>query len=268
MSTLIYEKRGAIARIVINRPEKHNAMTPEMSCRMTDAWTDAAEDPAIRVALLTGAGTAAFCTGSDLTLAVPLKAGRRAPENEWDERYLSDASIAHRALLKDVEFLKPIVVAVNGIAVGGGTEMLMNTDIRIAADNARFGLPEICRGLVPAGGSMVHLPQQVGWCAAMELIMLGQPISAARALEMGLVNKVVPAEELTVVAEGIAQQLAAGAPLAQQAAKRAMIAASGRPLAEGYAVEQAAMLSVRQTADAAEGVRAFTEKRSPIFVGR
>jgi enoyl-CoA hydratase len=268
MPTLIYDKHDGIARITLNRPEKRNAMTPEMSCRMADAWADSAADPAVRIILLSATGDTAFCAGSDLTLAVPLKAGRRAPSDEWDERYLSDPTIVERALLKGVECFKPIVAAINGIAIGGGMEMLMGTDIRIAAENARFGLSEVARGLVPAGGSMVHLPRQVGWCAAMELIMLGEPVSAVRAREIGLINQVVPAGELAATAEAVARKLAAGAPIAQQEAKRAMLLAADRSLEEGYACEQLAAAAVRHTEDAQEGIRAFVERRSPVFVGR
>ena len=110
------------------------------------------------------------------------------PQDEWDERFVADESIMYRALLKGFDFFKPVVVAVNGIAVAGGMELLMSTDIRIVSESASFGLSEVSRGLLPSGGSLVHLPRQVGWCAAMEIVLLAEPISAQRASEMGFIN--------------------------------------------------------------------------------
>ena len=266
--SLIYEKAMGLARIVLNRPEKYNALTPEMFCRLADAWDDAAADPDVRVVLLTAAGDKAFCTGSDLALSVPLKTGARPPENEWDERYLADQSILDRALLRDATFYKPVVVAINGIAIAGGTELLWATDLRVASETATFGLTEVRRGLVPAGGSLVQLPRQVTWCRAMQIALVGETISAQQAAEFGLVNWVVLPSEVRPFAEKIAEQLAVGAPIAQQQIKKAIIRGSGRPIEEALEWEREASRIVRQTEDAREGPRAFVEKRPPRFIGR
>jgi enoyl-CoA hydratase len=265
---IIYEKHDGIAHIVLNRPQKYNALTPEMYCRLADAWEDSARDPEIRVALLGARGDKAFCTGSDLSLSVPLHTGARLPQDEWDERFVADESVMYRALLKGFDFFKPVVVAVNGIAVAGGMELLMSTDIRIASESASFGLSEVSRGLLPSGGSLVHLPRQVGWCAAMEIVLLAEPISAQRASDMGFINWVVPPNEVDQTARDAAKKLALGAPVAQTQAKEAMVRASGRPLEEAFEFELAASMVVRQTEDAREGPRAFMEKRAPHFVGR
>ncbi|MFQ5416841.1 MAG: enoyl-CoA hydratase/isomerase family protein [Myxococcota bacterium] len=151
MPDLIYETRDGIAYLTLNRPQRRNAISPQMMVQLADAWRAFRDDPDTRVAILTGAGERAFCAGADLELLIPLMTGARAPEDEWDRRLLSDRSLTDMALLRGFELYKPVVAAVHGWALAGGTEILQATDIRIASPEARFGLTEATRGIVPFG---------------------------------------------------------------------------------------------------------------------
>jgi enoyl-CoA hydratase len=172
------------------------------------------------------------------------------------------------ALLKTLELYKPVVAAVNGWALAGGTELLQATDIRVASTNARFGLSEAKRGIVPGGGSMARLARQVPWCVAMEILLTGDDISADDALRVGLVNRVVPPDRLLPEAQRYADVLAANGPLALQAIKESVIRSSGVPIAEAFAIEAELSARVLASEDAREGPRAFVEKRPARFTGR
>jgi len=162
MPDLLYEKRDGIAILTLNRPEQRNAFSPETMVRLAAAWIDFRDDDSLRVAILTGAGDTAFCAGGDLGRLMPLFTGAREPEDEWDRRLMDDvAGVMSTALLRPFELYKPIIAAINGYAVAGGAEILQSTDIRIASEEASFGLSEVQRGLVPGGGSMVRLPRQI-----------------------------------------------------------------------------------------------------------
>lgn len=265
---LTYEKMDGVAVLTLNRPEARNAISPEVACRLADALTDFAADPALRVAILTGAGDKAFCSGGDLALTLPLMTGARRPETEWDHRLLSEPEILSRSALRDFELNKPIIAAINGHCMAGGMETILATDIRIAADHATFALPEVRRGLIPFAGALVRLPRQVHYCLAMEMLLTGEPLTAEGAREAGLVNRVVPAVELMDTAWGIARRIAANGPLAVQEVKRTVLAASGRTLKEGYRLEDAAKVRVMASEDAREGPRAFMEKRQARFRGQ
>lgn len=268
MPDLLFEKRDGVAWITFNRPERKNAISPEAFCLMADAWTEFRDDDALRVAVLTGAGDGAFTSGGDLKQLLPLWTGARQPETEWDERLLADPGISFVALLKTIELYKPIIAAVNGDALGGGTELMLACDLRVAASHARFGLSEVKRALVPGGGSMVRLPRQIGWAKAMELLLLGDAISAEEALDLGLINRVVAAADLEEAALDYASRLARNGPLALQAIKRTALQTSGIPLADAYAIEAQNAGNVMQSEDAREGPRAFAEKREPVYKGR
>ncbi|MEP7138339.1 MAG: enoyl-CoA hydratase-related protein, partial [Caldimonas sp.] len=162
---------------------------------------------------------------------------------------------------------KPIVAAVNGACLAAGTELLLGTDIRIAAEHASFGLPEVTRGLVPFAGSMVRLPRQIAWCQAMELMLTGAPITASEALRIGLVNHVVAASELMAKAEEIAQRIAKNGPLAVRAVKRIALATSGLEFHAAFRIEDDAWRSVLASDDAREGPRAFVARRPPRYTG-
>jgi enoyl-CoA hydratase len=225
---LLYEKDGHVAVMTMNRPEVRNALNAEMLCRMADAWQDVNDDPNIRVAILTGAGDQAFCAGADLDRLVRMMQGQRPAETEFDARIVADYLIIYKGLLRNYEVTKPIVAAVRGYCVAGGTELLQVTDIRVAAEDARFGLAEVKHGLVPVGGSTVRLPRQIAFCHAMEILLTGEQLSAADALRMGLINKVVPAADVMREARRYADVIAANGPLAVQAVKRSAMYSLGR----------------------------------------
>ncbi len=268
MPALLYEKRGEIAYVTLNRPEVHNAMDSEVMVRLADAWQDFAADDSLRVAIITGAGERAFCSGADLRKLIPLIAGFREPEDEWDHKLVENRRLMNIGLLRGFELYKPIISAVNGFCLAGGTELIQATDIRIAATHATFGLTEVKRAIVPGGGSMARLPRQISFCNAMEVLLVGDPIEAQDAYRMGLVNRVVPAEKLMEAAETIAHKIAENGPLAVRKIKETVLKGLGRPLAEAFALEDEAVRAIIRTEDAREGPRAFAEKRKPRYLGR
>ena len=267
-AVLLTEKRGAVVVLTLNRPAARNAITPEMTCLLADAFDAIAADPAVRCVVLTGAGDRAFCSGGDLGIMLPLLTGARAPADAWDHRVLDDPSVLSRSTLRDDRFDKPVVAAVNGACLAGGMETLLATDIRVAADHAVFGLPEVVHGLVPFAGAPTRLPRQIPYCLAMEMLMTGAPLDAATALRMGLVNAVLPGPEVLPRALAIAERIAANGPVAVQRLKRTVRQASGLPLADGFRLEDESRRAVLATEDAREGPRAFMEKRKPWFSGR
>ena len=267
MPDLIYEKRDGIAYLTMNRPERRNAISPQMMVQLGEAWLDFRDDDDARVAILTGTGDQAFCVGGDLELLMPLFTGARKPEDEWDRRLLSNRGLTAVALLRPFELYKPIVAAVNGYALAGGCEILQATDLRIASETASFGLSEAKRGLVPGGGSMVRLARQIPHCKAMEILLLGDRMSAWEAHRVGLINEVVAPEELLPRAEEIARRLAKNGPLALRKIKEAVLRTSGLPLEEAFAIENECSAAVMRSRDAREGPRAFMEKREPVFTG-
>ena len=267
MPDLIFEKRGGVAWLTMNRPERRNAMSPQMILLLEQAWTELARDRDLRCAVLTGAGGVAFSAGGDLGRLIPLFTGARAPEDEWDRALLAEPARMGAALLRGLEVYKPIIAAVNGLALGGGTELALATDLRIAATHATFGLPEPRSGIVPGGGSMVRLPRQIGWCHAMQILLLAEPVSAADALRMGLINEVVEPGALLARAEELAARIARCAPVALARIKEAALRSSGEPLARAFEIESECAAAVVRTRDAREGPRAFMEKRAPVWTG-
>src|SRR3990170_7048334 len=260
MPALLYEKRDGVAYLTFNRPEVHNAWNPELFCRLADAWADFAQDGSLRVAIITGAGDKAFAVGADLATFIPLVTRARQPEDEWDRRVLEDLTLTDPAVLRNYPLYKPVIAAVNGFCLAGGTELLQGTDIRIAAEHATFGLSESKRALVPGGGSMVRLARQIPYCKAMEILLTGDRIPAQEAYRIGLVNYVVPAAEVMPTAERFAQTLAENGPLAMQKIKEAVTRTSGIPLDEAYKIETDCADEVMKSEDAMEGPRAFMEK--------
>lgn len=264
---LIVDKRDGIARVTLNRPEKRNAFSPEMLVRLCDAWIDIAADPLIRVVLLTGAGTA-FSSGGDLGSVIPLMMRTRKPVGEWEERFAADRKQLGAAILRNATFFKPVVVAINGHAHAGGAEFLLSTDIRIMSSEATIALTEVRRGLIAGGGSLARLSRQVPWAHAMELVLVGEPISAQHALAIGLVNRVVPPQDVLPTAEEFARKISQGAPVALLKSKEAIMRGSGRPLEDAFAIESQCTKENAATDDAKEGPRAFMEKRPPVFTGK
>lgn len=265
---LLYDVADGIATITLNRPATRNAITPEMLIRLGRAWQDVRSDPSVSVALLTGAGPDNFCSGADLGRLIPLMTGARAAEDDWDAEYLADPDALSKALLRGYDTYKPIVAAIAGPALAGGTELLMGTDFRIASERATFGTTEVRRGIIPAGGTLVRLARQIPYVAAMEVILGGEPVSAEFALRWGLVSRVVPHGDTLAVATETAHRVAQAAPLALAKAKEVVVRTSGLPLADAYPIESQAMAEVMATEDAREGPLAFLEKRAPRWSGR
>jgi enoyl-CoA hydratase len=265
---VLYEKRGGIAFVTMNRPEVRNAINTEMLVRLADAWQDINDDPAVHVAILRGAGDKAFCAGADLDRLVRMMQGLRPPETEFDQRVLADYSIIYKGLLRNYDVYKPIIAAVHGFCVAGGTEILSCTDIRVAADDAVFGLAEVKWSLFPMGGSTVRLPRQIPYCHAMEILLTGEQIPAERALQMGLISKIVPRAQLEAEALRYAHIIEEAGPLAVQAVKRSVL--ESRNLSHEKALEREMELGVpvSMSEDCREGTKAFKEKRKPVFKGR
>jgi enoyl-CoA hydratase len=269
MPDLLYEKRDGIAILTLNRPEQRNAFSPQTMVLLARAWKDFREDDAMRVAILTGAGDTAFCAGGDLKLLLPMFTGARQPETEWDHELMSNlGDVMATALLRPFELYKPIIAAVNGYAMAGGSEILQSTDIRIASRTASFGLTEVKRGLVPGGGSMVRLQRQIPYAKAMELLMTGDNMTAEEAHRVGFINEVVEPEALMPRALELAAKIAKNAPLAVQAIKETAIRTNGIPLEEAFKIEHECSARVMTSSDAREGPRAFAEKREPVFKGK
>lgn len=263
---LLVDKRDGIAYVTLNRPEKRNAFSPEMLVRLCDAWADIATDPSVRVVLLTGAG-AVFSSGGDLGTVIPLMMRTKKPEGEWEERFAADRKQLYGAILRNASFYKPIVAAINGHAHAGGAEFLLSTDIRVMSSEATIGVTEVRRGLIAGGGSLARLVRQVSWAQAMELILVGEPITAQQALSIGLINRVVPPDQVLSTAQDLARRIGLGAPVALLKSKEAMVRGSGRPLEEAFAIESQCTKENAATDDAKEGPRAFMEKRPPVFTG-
>lgn len=264
MSTphVLFEREGNVAIVTLNRPEARNAFGLEMLVRMADAWDAIDGDPEIRVAILTGAG-GNFCAGSDLK---EMAGGR--PRDEWTERLEKSPEIHWKSLLRSYTLEKPLIAAVEGYAVAGGTEILQATDIRVAGASAQFGVMEVKRGLFPLGGSTVRLQRQIPYTMAMELLLTGRRISAEEALRLGLIGRVVPDGTALDEARKIAAEIAENGPVAVRAIKRSVVEASNMSIEQGLANELKIGWPVLKSEDAKEGPRAFAEKRKPVWKGR
>lgn len=249
---ILASRDGFVGTITINRPEKLNAMTPEMAAALVEAVTAFNADDGIRCVILTGAGEKAFSAGSDIRTLEDY-------DTAWNFRNRPDYCDAIRGLLK------PSIAAVNGYAFGGGLETAMACDIRIAAANASFAAPEIKLGWIGGGGMAVNLAHAVGPSNAALMIMTGDPIDAATAEKWGLVSRVVPQAELMAEAGRIAQAIAARAPIAAETAKLNLKAAWELSIANAIAYERDLQAICFATEDAREGRAAFKEKRAPVF---
>jgi len=250
-------ERG-VCTIVINRPERLNAMDAEHYRGLSAAWCRVRDDADIRVAIVTGAGEKSFSTGADI------KSFLTGPPG-YEEMWLTQRDLL---LNRGLEVWKPVIAAVNGYCLGGGMTLMLATDIRVASTNATFSLAEVKRGVIPGNGGTQRILSQLPHAIAMEMLLTGDPMDAAAAAQWGLVNKVVPAAELMATAHGYARRIAANAPLALQAAKELALRSRGLDLASGLRMEQVMNRMLMATDDAREGPAAFAEKRAPRFQGK
>ncbi len=265
--TLLVERDGYVVTLVMNRPEVKNALNPEMLCRMADAWDLIDSDSDIRVAILTGAD-GAFCAGADLDQLVSRSIKGLPPENEFEERIRQDYNVIFKGLLRNYQLKKPLIAAIEGACIAGGTEVLQATDIRVAGESATFGISEVRLGLFPMGGSTVRLRRQIPYTNAMEILLTGDHFPATEALRIGLIGRVVADGQALAVAREIAARIAANGPLAVQAVKRSVQETEGLPEAQALEIERQIGQAVFMSEDAREGPKAFKEKRTPEFKGR
>ena len=265
MALVDFELNGHIAVITFNRPEARNAINAEVSVRLARAWQEVKDNDAVRVAILTGKGSA-FCAGADLGQLIPLISGARKPQNDWEEQVLADRRTTNRSLLRNFDPEKPIIAAINGHAIAGGMEIVQGTDIRVSVPAAKFGVQEVKWAIFPAGGSTVRLPVQLPFAKAMELLLTGDLITAEEALHLGFLNYVT--EDPMAKAMAIAEKIAANGPLAVRAIRSSARACLGVPEQEALKIESKLSGPVFLTEDAREGPRAFMEKRQPQYRGR
>jgi len=249
-----YEKEGRVAIFTINRPQAMNAMNMEVARELYEAIVNFRDDPELWVGIITGAGDRAFCGGADIKDTLPFMKEHRS--DPWSFPPLP---------MRGLELWKPLIAAINGMALGGGLEIALACDIRVASENARFGTPEVGLGLIPGWGGTQRLPRMVPWCKAAEMLLMGRLIDAQEAYRIGLVNKVVPQEEVMPTAREWAESISKLAPLAVRAAKEAMIRGSSMTLEDGLRLENSLNSYVFGTEDFAEGTTAFVEKRKPVY---
>jgi enoyl-CoA hydratase/carnithine racemase len=250
---LLLEKKGPVAYVTINRPERLNACDFETYEMLTQTWREFRDDATLRVAILTGAGERAFCAGSDV-------------KSNYVDRPSEEPQSKLFPLL--LELYKPIIAAINGHANGGGLEQALCCDIRVAAEHAQFGLGEVRLGWLPGAGGTQRLPRLIPLGRALEMLYTGSRIGAEEALRLGLVDHVVPMGQLMSKCEEIASEICKSAPLAVQHIKRAALRGLDLPLADGLKLERELYNELQGTEDAREGARAFAEKRPPQWRGK
>lgn len=252
--TIDYTKEGGIAIFTINRPETLNSMNVQAMREFHDAMVAFRDDSELYVGIVTGAGDRAFCAGADIKNMLPyLKEIRGKP---WE---------FPATPFRGLELYKPLIAAINGVALGGGLEIALSCDLRIASEKALFGNPEVNLGLIPGWGATQRLPRMIPWAKAAEILLIGKPIDAQEAYRIGLVNKIVPPDQVMSAAKDWAAVLCQVGPLAVRAAKEAMIRGYSMPLEDGLKLETALFDYLLGTEDYAEAQAAFVEKRKPNF---
>jgi enoyl-CoA hydratase len=264
---LLVDRDGHVVTLTMNRPEVKNALNPEMLCRMADAWDLIDGDSDIRVAILTGAD-GAFCAGADLDQLVSRSIKGLPPETEFEERIRKDYNVIFKGLLRNHGLKKPLIAAIEGPCIAGGTEILQATDIRVAGESATFGISEVRWSLFPMGGSTVRLRRQIPYTKAMEILLTGDHYPAAEALLIGLIGRLVADGQAFAVAREVAARVAANGPLAVQAIKQSVQETEGLPETRALEIERQIGQALFMTEDAREGPKAFKEKRPPQFKGK
>jgi E-phenylitaconyl-CoA hydratase len=245
-----------VATVTLDRPEAMNALDPDSVIQLHAIWQQISSDSDIRVVILTGAGDRSFCTGADLKKTIP-------PVESFAELHFG--SVCSTANMASLHTGKPVIGAINGFALGGGLELALQCDIRIASDRASFGLPEVCIGSIPGAGGTQRILRAVGQSDAMLMLLTGARIDATEALRIGLVSRVVAPSMLMETAMSLARQIAANAPLAVSAVKRLAIVGRDISLSAGLELEQQSFGLLRNSEDRIEGRTAFAEKRKPVF---
>ncbi|MBI4596338.1 MAG: enoyl-CoA hydratase/isomerase family protein [Candidatus Tectomicrobia bacterium] len=252
-----YEKKGHLAYVTINRPEVFNALHPPANHEMSDAWDDFNQDPECWIGIVTGAGDKAFSAGNDLKFTAQHGVGALKLKHG-----------GFGGLTSRFDCFKPIIAAVNGFALGGGFEIALASDIIIAADHARLGLPEPTVGLMAGAGGVHRLPRQIPEKIAMGMILTGRHITAQEALSFGIVNQVVPLKDLMATAEKWAEDIMKCAPLSVRASKESAMLGLNYTLEEAMTREYACLKQMHASEDTIEGPKAFAEKRKPQWKGR
>jgi len=264
MADIVTERRGPVRLITINRPDRMNSMDFHANEEIIAVWEAFRDDVEARVAVLTGAGDKAFCAGADLKTYTMAFANTPAPE--FRRRFTDGPGFG--GITRGLEINKPIIAAINGFCISGGLELALACDIRFCSPDAEFAHQDVRWGFHPCDGGTVRLPLIVGLGNAMELILSGERIGAEQAYRIGLVNRIVPKSELLGHALDYAAKLAMRAPLAQQMAKQVVMAAFGRPMADGLKLESRSFYDLGRTDDLAEGTAAFRDKRPANFKAR
>ena len=249
-----YKKEGRIAIFTINRPEAMNAINVQAVQELHEAMVSFRDDPEVWVGIITGAGERAFCCGADIKDMLPFMKEHR--DSPW---------AVPATPMRGLDMWKPLVAAINGLALGGGLEIALACDIRIASETARFGTPEVTLGLMPGWGGTQRLPRMLPWCKAAEILLMGRIIDAEEAYRISLVNKVVPQDKVMPTAKEWAEAICQAGPLAVRAAKEAMIRGSSMTLDEGLRLENSLVSYLAGTEDFTEGTTAFVEKRKPVY---
>jgi enoyl-CoA hydratase len=258
LENVLYEKKGAIAYVTLNRPKVLNALNQKTWENLRTAFEDARDDTQVRGVILTGAGDKAFIAGADISELAQVTAVEAEKSSSYGQ-----------AVLNLIENLgKPVIAAVNGFALGGGCETAMACTIRVASENAKFGQPEVKLGLIPGGGGTQRLPRLVGKGRALQLILSGEMINAQEAYRIGLVNEIVPAADLIPRAEAILKQILSNAPLAVKYSLEAVNKGLETSQAEGLSLEASLFGLCAGTEDKKEGTQAFLQKRATQFQGR
>jgi len=260
LKNIIYEKKGSIAVITINRPERMNAIDPETSRELREAWSSFRDDNELRVAIFTGAGERAFSAGLDLVAVAEAFTAGVVGGMQF--------GVPFGGITRDFEIFKPMIAAINGHCLAGGLEMALCCDIRIAAENATFGLMEVTRAIIPGAGGTQRLPRAIGLSKALELIITGTRIDAQTALRYGLVSQVVSLPELMPRAMEVAELICQNGPVAVRLAKEAACRGYDMTLEQGLALEAKLSDEVWRTEDSREGPVAFAQKRKPEYKGR
>ena len=263
--SLLVDRRGATVVLTMNRPERRNALSIDMIVRMADAWDAVDADDDVRAVVLTGA-EGSYCVGGDL--ASGWMGGNRQEATENEQRAGKDPSIIGKGLLLSYWLRTPLIAAVNGDCMGGGCEMLQQSDIRIAEEQARFGVPEVKRGLIAGAGSTMRLKRQIPYAVAMEMLLTGRILDAEEALRWGLVTHVVPKDQGVGKALEIADVIAAAGPLSVRNTKASAVETGWLSEEDARPIEGRYSSEVTRSEDAQEGMRAFIEKRPPVFKGK